>query len=266
MYQDVLQTTFFPISNAIIDACHPYTLFEEKLISVLLADIKQAEYRNENLVMTLDVSYLRRLLYTDKQNIYPRLREACSNLKELPMALKAPGEKYEYHSIITDFSCRDGKLTVTFNLEMRDYLLDLRANFTMFELNDLLSFSSKYAIRLYKMLKRHAYAKKGRNQTSEFPYLISLPELRLMMGTVDSNLPDLKKILITKDIMNETVRDCITKCQEQKFVQWKDFKTYALKKAIFEIESKTSLRVRYDLSRGNKGKVEFLEFRIKFAK
>ena len=50
-----------------------------------------------------------------------------------------------------------GRVSVKLNDTMRPYLLDLRKNFTQYELIYTMSFRSKYSIRLYEIVKSYQY-------------------------------------------------------------------------------------------------------------
>ena len=120
---------------------------------------------------------------------------------------------------------KTGRVTVKLNDKMRPYLLDLKANFTKFELIYTLRFRSKYSIRLYEIVKSYQYH-------DEQPFKKSFPvdELRALLDA-------------------------------ENYIRFCDFNTRALKPAVMEITRFTDKNL--DLREIKTGrKVREVEFTI----
>lgn len=105
---------------------------------------------------------------------------------------------------------------ITFRLDdrMKPYLLELQSNFTAYELGNALVLSSKYAIRLYEILKSYAY-----------------------YGDITFTIEDIREHLqIDKD----------------KYPLFNDFKRYIIDKSIAEINKYTDIYIEYTTRRSGR--------------
>jgi plasmid replication initiation protein len=75
---------------------------------------------------------------------------------------------------VTETSEGDGYVKVTLHPDLKPYLLQLQRDFTAFRLGYAVRLESKYAIRLYQLLKRWAY--RGQKE-------IAVDDLRVWLGT-----------------------------------------------------------------------------------
>jgi len=101
-----------------------------------------------------------------------------------------------------------GVMKVGFAPELMPYLLQLKSNFTAFQLAAILSFSSLYAIRIYELLKQ--YEKIGSRT-------FGLPELKTCLGI-----------------------------SENEYLKYNHFKDKVLRIALREINSKTDLHIEIE--------------------
>ena len=108
---------------------------------------------------------------------------------------------------------KSGTIEIIFDKDMKPYLLELRQNFTQFELSYVLLFKSKYTIRLYELLESYHYHK-----------------LEPLEKTF--NIEELKKIL-----------DC------ENYKAFIDFRKNVIDKAIKEINENTLYNIEYELTK-----------------
>ena len=106
---------------------------------------------------------------------------------------------------------KSGTIEIIFDKDMKPFLLELRQNFTQFELSYALLFKSKYSIRLFELLESYHYHK--------------LEPLEKKF-----NIEELKKIL-----------DC------ENYKAFKDFRKNVIELAIKEINENTMYNLKYDL-------------------
>lgn len=102
---------------------------------------------------------------------------------------------------------------VRMNDKLKPYLLQLKNNYTIYDLSNTLFMDSKYSIRIYELLKSYAYMNKWK---------ISIEEL--------------KKLL----------------CLENKYTEYKDFRKRIIDKSIEEINKYTEINVDYTPIRNNR--------------
>ncbi len=110
---------------------------------------------------------------------------------------------------------RNGTIRLRLDRDMKPFLLQLKANFTQYELVYTLLYKSKYSSRLYEFLKAIHYNKK-----EKLEYRINIEELKKRMGAETYSL-------------------------------FADFHRRALKPAVNEINQFGDITVEYDFLKGN---------------
>lgn len=76
-----------------------------------------------------------------------------------------------------DIIPRSGTIKVKLSEKMKPYLLELKSNFTQYELIYVLNFKSKYTIRFYELIKSIHY-----NELEKYKRTYTLDELRQLLG------------------------------------------------------------------------------------
>jgi plasmid replication initiation protein len=156
-------------------------------------------------------------------NLYEQLRETARAIRSKELILENPlttdGEKpvrsyLSWFSNVDEHPYGDGYIRVTLNPDLKPYLLQLRRDFTAFRLGYAVRLQSRYAIRLYQLLKRWAF----RGQTE-----ISVDDLRVWLGTRQ----------IDKD----------GKVIEETLAPYKNLKQRAIQPAVDEINEDSDLSV-----------------------
>jgi plasmid replication initiation protein len=103
-----------------------------------------------------------------------------------------------------------GKIKIKLDKDMLPYLIQVKENFTKYELIAILALKSKFSLRLYELFKSYEYLGK---------FKISLDELRKMLMI------------------------------ENQYPKFFDFRRYVLDRAIEEIIKYTDLEVSYDVAK-----------------
>lgn len=76
-------------------------------------------------------------------------------------------------------------MEIKFEPEIKDYIYDLKANFTMLNIPMMLSFRSGWSYRLYELLSSRAYHTKYDKETGNvFHIKYGVSEIKLHLGTV----------------------------------------------------------------------------------
>ena len=83
--------------------------------------------------------------------------------------------------------CRydNGKITIKISDELKPFLVELRGNFTRYQLSEIISFKSRYAIRLYEMLNSYMNENNLPHADVAIEISISVEELRKNTDTVN---------------------------------------------------------------------------------
>lgn len=160
-----------------------------------------------------------------------------SNLTQLKAAIKALSDKSCWATlpdgsetllrwIEKQYVYKDsGIITVRLDKDMMPYLMQLKRNFTQYELIAILALKSKCSIRLYELLKSYEF-----------------------VGVYKASLQDLRRAMALEGEYKET----------------KDFKRYVIDRALDEITTYTDLDVSYALVKQGRSIVGF-EFSIRRA-
>jgi plasmid replication initiation protein len=115
-----------------------------------------------------------------------------------------------------------GKVKIRLDRDMIPYLVQLKSNFTQYELMAILGLKSKFSIRLYEIFKSYEFA-----------------------GKVEIDIEELRKMLMI----------------ENEYKKFYDFRRYVVDKAIEEITVFTDLNVSYTLIKDGR-MVKGFEFTI----
>lgn len=94
-------------------------------------------------------------LYDESGKYYPELKRQVKAIRDKSMWIEiAEGEEILLSWLDgAHISRNSGKITVRLNKDMKPYLLQLRENFTKYEIANVLCMRSKYSIRLYELVK-----------------------------------------------------------------------------------------------------------------
>lgn len=123
---------------------------------------------------------------------------------------------------------KSGLIRIRLDRDMKPFLLQLKKNFTKYELIYTLRFKSKYTIRLYEIIKSIHY-----NEKMYFQRTFSLEELRSLLGA-------------------------------ETYTQYRDFKKRVLEVATQEINQFSDKEVEYEeVKRGNKVEKVLLTIKTK---
>lgn len=186
--------------NALIEASHKLGEVEQRLI--LLAILKGREHcdsveqlRGQELVVHAN-DYIERFGGT-QQGAYKALKQAVMGLYRAEWGYKYINEKgvqrvrYERFTQSADYGEGEGTVIFRFADAIIPMLVELERNFTTYEIEQVASLSSRYAMRLYEMIMRHFDKQKGKGMLR-----ISLDELRFRLGllpTEYARMGDFKK-------------------------------------------------------------------------
>ena len=72
----------------------------------------------------------------------------------------------------SEYNEGEGSITVMLNSRLKEYLLNLKNNFTSYELWNILSLKSKYSIRLYELFKSYEYQHSKKFELEELKGLL----------------------------------------------------------------------------------------------
>ena len=161
-------------SNSMINSKYSLDPTQQKLILLAIAQIKTAD---ENFFKySCSVSELEEKLGVQIQ--HKQLKESCLDLFKKPLYIKKPRGwiACNWFSAIEYF---DDEARIEFEISptLTPYLLNLKKNFTTFNIEQAIKFSGKYTTRFYQFLiqAQHQRAKKRTFALEELYELLQLP-------------------------------------------------------------------------------------------
>ena len=141
-----------------------FTLHELKLVEYMIADCKKVDEEKINLKMHKSYFFtptqLANMLRTSLSRVVTDADKLSNEITKKRLINKqydiiGKVVNYEYITIIPIAKYANGQFRFDFNYEILNYFIDVNKNFTEFELNYLLSMSTPYAIKLYKLLYQY---------------------------------------------------------------------------------------------------------------
>jgi len=222
-----LQRRNATMENALIEARYNLTVEEQRLILATIAMLDSVETRDHLPVLKIPVKLIIETTGIHEKN-YNQIKNALQRLMGRVITIEDENgfELYQWF-IKAKYEKGQGSIEVQFHPDLKPFLLGLKKRFTKIPLNQVLQLRSKYAIRLYELLKRY----EDTGFRTDY-----LPELRLKLGV-----------------------------EENEYKVFKDFERRVLKPAVNEINEKTDLEVNYTKKKTGR-KITHIEFEIKSKK
>jgi hypothetical protein len=210
-------------SNKLIEAKYRLSAMEQKLLSIMIGDIspedkdfKEYSYKVSDIVDWLALEH---------KGMYSEIEKLTARLIGRIISIRTDNELFQTSWLSSAKYIKDiGVVKLKFDPGLKPYLLQLKSCFTQYALGDFLSLKSKYAMRIYELLKQ--YLKIGNRK-------FHLKELRETLGLKETELS-----------------------------RWSDFKRIVLEISKREINNKTDIRISYTTEKLGR-KIEFIIFSIK---
>ncbi len=202
------------MANKIIRGKQKMTIYEAKLIRILISQIKKDD---ENFRMyRTDIKNLAEFLGTDRKNIQREIRNVCKNLMRQIVEIEN-GKDWEILHWVSyaKYDSETGTIMLMLSEEIAPYVLALKERFTRYQTKNILTMQSFYAIRLYELLQMRI----GMDKKKTMMYQFGISELR-------------------------TILEC-----EKKFKQIGEFKRFVLDIAIKEISDMTEYKCTYECNK-----------------
>lgn len=201
-------------SNQVIQKSRYHlTIQQQKLILYLISKIRPND--TEFKEYTFDLKDICKVLgvSVDGTN-YIRFKDSLKRIADTSFWLEIDGKDRLYRWIDdVEINRNETEIKIKLDEHLKPFLLQLKENFTYYQLENVLCFDCKYSFRLYELFKSYEF-KSGLNMSVE----------------------ELKKYLMA----------------ENKYDRFTLFKTNVLNKAIEEINKYTDLNVTYELIRKNR--------------
>ena len=178
------QSSIVKQENRLVEARYSLTSLELNLVlyAIAMIDPRASDFG----MCQMRVQDFAELTGTDPNSLYRELRATAEQIRRKDLVLENYPEKNMHGEIkfrriatswfinvITDAN-GDGYLAVLLEPKLKPFLLQLKGQYTKFQLGYAVRMKSQYGIRLYQLAQRWAY--KGERT-------LALDELRLCLGT-----------------------------------------------------------------------------------
>lgn len=194
-------------SNAIIQKSrYDLSLQEQKVILYLVSKIKEEDddFREYEFGLR-ELCDIFGIIKCSKN--YSNFKNSIQTLRNKSFWVRLPG-KQSLCSWIEKVEIRDnGRVVLRLDSTLKPYLLQLKREYTAYDLSNVLPMDSTYSIRLYELLRSYAY-----------------------QGEFEISLPELKEML----------------CVSTDYSIYNNFKVRVIDKAISEINYYTDLQVSFE--------------------
>jgi plasmid replication initiation protein len=147
-------------SNELVQHSRFYlNMQEQKIILYLISKIKPKDLDFQEHVF--DIAEFCRICGLDSDNgaNYAYLKQTLKDLYDKSIWVMLPNGSETLISWLDDVTLRtnENELVIKINEKMKPYLLQLKKNFTQYELYYVLAMRSQYSIRLYEILKSYEF-------------------------------------------------------------------------------------------------------------
>lgn len=278
---DVYKEKQVALSNALIQAKEKTSLLESKIellaiyklndecITIEKKDAKGRAYDVHAVV--LGTREIKRLADKKGGGIYTQIADAAIELKrKLYIYAEPDKDQFRMDNLYGEVSYDKGKLTVEFNPATEHLFTELKNNFTKLNLGICFSFKSNGGFQLYKLLRTYMYTLPDIDDEllQEDQQYISkeynISELRLQLGYVDINQPDIKKEGMKSYPDSEKM---VQMEKKPKYKRWSDFYNRVIAPGIEEINAISDIYIpKIEYGRAAHGKVESVIFYCQYNK
>ena len=253
-------------ANMLIGAKYKATLLELRVTYASLYAIQSGNFEEkpDGIYVSMKAGELRTLCNANSGSFYKQLVPVAQSMTARSLGIVDPAtESFDFISLITRATYADGVFTCVFNNALKEHIMSLKRDYTSLPQQYIMALKTNYAFRLYELLKKSCFYNKSYKgeRNGYFEIEISLAELKLDLGVVNSNLDAVQRELRSKSRPNYD--KAVAASPEKLYNTWNSFKNDCLNKAIKEINEHTDIHVSYDtIKAGYGGKVHGLIFTV----
>lgn len=258
---DVVSTEIvnFKKSNILISSKYKSSVLENKILAVAMSQVKIQEGRP---IAKISVKNFQEKMNANKGSFYTQMKRAAKSMSGRQMFIEdKENNSFMLINLIGKVEYNNGDITIKFEPDLTEYLVDLQKNYTTLNIEMMMSLDTQYGFRIYELLKSKAYAPKGIRDTGKYKIVFGVSELKVTIGIVNTQTDAVRRALQNKNPDFDNIVENVA--IEKSFKSWFDFKRRVLDPAIEEINNKTDLYVEYvPIGRGKGGKIKEIEFYV----
>lgn len=149
---------------------------------------------------------------------------------------------------------KSGKIKIKLDEDMKPYLLQLKENYTQYELIYTLHFKSKYTIRLYELIKSIHY-----KELEVYKRYYTIEEIRILLGVEDGKLTEFKNLKAR--VLNPAIEE-INRYSEKNIVpEWvkRGNKVVGVDLVITSKDTINMINILGDIEKEMNGQISFFD-------
>ena len=259
---ELASSNLYKKSNFLISAKYKSNLIENKILAYSLSNIKdfKEDETSHILYSEIKASDLKSILGGNNGSFYNQLKETAAIMTGRVIGMTNSQTKtFEFISIISHAKYEDSVLKIGWNPLLKNYLTNLESNFTLLNLNLMVSFQSIWSFRLYELIKSKSFNNKYEDKSNmDFTIKYSISELKFEIGVADASIDPVRKILDnTKNTEEDYDRalEVAQKADATIYDTWADFKRKVLDTAVKEINESplSEMNVYYETTKSGLG-------------
>ena len=160
------------IANQLIEAKYKLSTTEQKILHMLIAQI---DFNDTELKLySFNVSDFMSMLGTD----YVKLtKKSLRTLLHSEVLINKEKSTFETNWLASAEYFKGGKIELEFSEKLRPYLIQLKKDFTKYNITEILSFKSKFSIRIYLILKQYIAVGERTLKFEELKEMLQVSEL-----------------------------------------------------------------------------------------
>ena len=256
-------------ANFLISAMYRATPLEIKCTFLAMYSIQTGDYqeKGDGIYARLSASVIRKHIgETSQTSLYKKLARMAQEMTSRTIGvIDEQEESFLFLTLFNRVSYENGILEIRFPLELKEYLLNQKENFTLIPMKTVMSFKKAYSIKLYEILRKicfyHKYHEGERNYI--FRLTKSVDELKFDMGVINANDEKIKHIMLSSGHPDYSL--AVKRASEKMYSSWREFKREIIEPAVKELNGNaySNIRVKYNPIRsGRGGKTTAVEFMV----
>ena len=214
-------------SNYLVNASYKLTLNEQRIILLAISKIdSRDEYHNKTI--KIESNEFCKRFSVKKSDFYNTINLTLESLFNRVVRIKNNEIKHEFRFISSKKYYNNlSYFEITFSNEIMSYLIDLKDNFSRYDLKHVVNFKNKHSVRIYELLNEFSYK-------------------------------NIKK----RVIKIEELKECLDLKNE--YSRFNSFRQSVIDKAVNEINEHTNISVKYNKIYNSSKSVEAIEFVFSF--
>lgn len=201
---------FTVMANAIVKGRQSMTLQAARLVRIMISQVVKED--KDLRTYTCSIKELASFLNIPRNNLYRDIEGICNILHKSVVYIGTGNPKKPWRQLnwisMSEYD-GEGTLTIKLSEDIKPYVIGLEEYYTQYQLKNILSFNSFYAIRLYELIK----CEDGVNRNEKDEIEFDVTELREAFDCCD------------------------------KYLKFKDFRVNVIKTAVDEINQKSDIEI-----------------------